>query len=178
MAKAVKKPKAKKSAPKTSPLKKKKAASKALRLFTIGYEQAKPAAVLDELKQAKVDLLVDVRAVAASRRPGFSKRQLAASLDEAGIPYLHLQKLGTPAEGRQAARAGDRDTLWTIYERHVKKPEPQAELGELANLVRSGKRVALLCYCRDPRACHRARIVAHLEERLPLKVQDLIPPLF
>jgi len=45
-------------------------------LFTIGYEQVKPAAVLRELKSAKVDLLVDTRAVAASRRPGFSKRQL------------------------------------------------------------------------------------------------------
>ena len=83
-------------------------------LFTIGYEQAKPDAVLSELKRAKIDLLVDTRAVAVSRRPGFSKRQLAASLDEIGIPYLHLQKLGTPAEGRQAARAGDLDTLWRI----------------------------------------------------------------
>ena len=155
-----------------------KAAGKTLPLFTVGYEQAKPAAVLDELKQAKIDLLVDVRAVAASRRPGFSKRQLAASLDDAGIPYLHLQKLGTPAEGRQAARAGDRDTLRAIYEKHIKKPEPQAELGELADLVRSGKRIALLCYCRDPKTCHRARIVAHLQDRLPLKVEDLIPPLF
>ncbi|MGB9060343.1 MAG: DUF488 domain-containing protein, partial [Pseudolabrys sp.] len=57
-------------------------------LYTIGYEQAKPAAVLDELKLAKIGLLVDTRAVAASRRPGFSKRQLAASLDEIGIGYI------------------------------------------------------------------------------------------
>ena len=81
-------------------------------LFTIGYEQAKPAAVLNELKRAKIDFLVDIRAVAASRRPGFSKRQLAASLDDAGIAYLHLQKLGTPAEGCASARSGDYDTLW------------------------------------------------------------------
>ena len=79
-------------------------AAKALPLFTIGYEQVKPAAVLRELKSAKVDLLVDTRAVAASRRPGFSKRQLAAALNEAGIDYLHLQKLGTPVEGRQDRR--------------------------------------------------------------------------
>src|SRR6185437_12187595 len=78
----------------------KKSPRKMPALFTIGYEQAKPAAVLGELKCAKVDLLIDTRAVAASRRPGFSKRQLAASLDEIGIPYLHLQKLGTPAQGR------------------------------------------------------------------------------
>ena len=167
-----KKATAKKSAPKNKP------AGKTLPLFTIGYEQAKPASVLGELVEAKVDTLVDVRAVAASRRPGFSKRQLAASLDENGIAYLHFQKLGTPAEGRQAARAGDRDTLTRVYEAHIRKPEPQAELAELAGLVKSGKRIALLWYCRDPKTCHRWSIVGHLEKRLPLKVEDLIPPLF
>jgi uncharacterized protein (DUF488 family) len=147
-------------------------------LFTIGYEQAKPEAVLTELKRAKVDLLVDTRAVAASRRPGFSKRQLAASLDEAGIAYLHLQKLGTPSEGREAARAGDLDTLWRIYDKHIKKSEPQAGLDELVDLIKSGKRIALLCYCRDPKACHRSRIVTNVRKRARVKVEDLIPPLF
>ena len=147
-------------------------------LFTIGYAQAKPAAVLDELKRARIDLVVDTRAVAASRRPGFSKRQLAAALDEAGIGYVHLQKLGTPAEGRQAARAGDTDTLWRIYDKHIKKPEPQDALAELVRLVKSGKRIALLCYCRDPKACHRSRIVANVKKRARVKVTDLIPPLF
>ena len=66
-----------------------------------------PDALIGELKRARVKLLVDVRAVAASRKPGFSKRQLAAALDENGIGYLHLQTLGTPTEGRTAARAGD-----------------------------------------------------------------------
>ncbi len=147
-------------------------------LFTIGYEKAAPAAVMGELKQAKIELLVDTRAVAASRRPGFSKRQLAASLDEAGIAYIHLQKLGTPAEGRQAARAGDLDTLWRIYDKHMEKPEPQEALGELVDLIKSGKRIALLCYCRDPKTCHRSRIVARVKKRIRVKVEDLIPPLF
>jgi uncharacterized protein (DUF488 family) len=153
-------------------------AAKTFTLFTIGYEQAKPAAVLKELQDAKIELVVDTRAVAASRRPGFSKRQLAASLDEAGIAYLHLQKLGTPAEGRTAARAGDTKTLWRIYDKHIKKPEAQAELAELVDLLKSGKRIALLCYCRDPKACHRSRIVANVAERTPVKVDDLIAPLF
>jgi uncharacterized protein (DUF488 family) len=147
-------------------------------LFTIGYEQAKAAAVLNELKRAKVGLLVDTRAVAASRRPGFSKRQLAASLDEAGIAYIHLQKLGTPAAGRAAAKSGDLDTLWRIYDKHIKTREAQESLGELASLIKSGKRVALLCYCRNPNACHRSRIVANVKKRTRVKVDDLIPPLF
>jgi uncharacterized protein (DUF488 family) len=157
---------------------KKPAARKASPLFTIGYEQAKPPAVLRELTRAKIDLVVDVRAVAASRRPGFSKRQLAASLDEAGIAYLHLQKLGTPAEGRQAARAGDIDKLWRIYEKHIGKAEPQRELDELVSLVKSGKRVALLCFCRNPNTCHRSRIAARVKKRARVKVEDLIPEPF
>jgi len=147
-------------------------------LFTIGYEQATPAAVLGELKRANVNLVVDTRAVAASRRAGFSKRALAAGLDEAGIGYLHLQKLGTPAEGRQAARAGDTDRLWRIYDRHIKTAPAQEALDELMALIKSGKRIALLCYCRDPKSCHRGRIVAQVKSRRRLKVEDLIPPLF
>jgi uncharacterized protein (DUF488 family) len=153
-------------------------AAKPLPLFTIGYEQASLPAVLNELREAKVGLLVDTRAVAASRRPGFSKRQLAASLDEAGIAYLHLQKLGAPAEGRQAARAGDLDMLWRIYDKHLKTPEAQAALAELLALVKSGQRIALLCYCRDPKSCHRDRVVTAVKKRMRIKVEDLIPKLF
>lgn len=156
----------------------KKKSAKIAPLFTVGYEQVKPAVVLDELKRAKIELVVDTRAVAASRRPGFSKRQLAAALDETGIGYIHLQKLGTPAEGRAAARSGDTDALWRIYDKHIKTADAQGELRELIALIKSGKRVALLCYCRDPKTCHRSRIVANVKKRLPVKVTDLIPPLF
>src|SRR4051794_26552849 len=96
-------------------------------LFTIGYEKSTPNAVLGELRRAKVELLIDTRAVAASRKPGFSKRQLAASLDEQGIVYIHLQKLGTPTAGREAARKGDYDTAWKIYDRHIKTRGAQDE---------------------------------------------------
>ena len=147
-------------------------------LFTIGYEQAKPAAVMNELKRAKVDLLVDTRAIAASRRPGFSKRQLSAALDDNGIGYIHLQKLGTPAQGRAAARSGDYNTLWKIYDKHIETQAAQEALDELLELVKSGKRIALLCYCRDPKACHRSRIVAQVKKCASVKVEDLIPPSF
>jgi uncharacterized protein (DUF488 family) len=147
-------------------------------LFTIGYEQSTPQAVLGELKRAKVKLLVDTRAVAASRKPGFSKRQLAAALDEEGITYIHLQKLGTPAEGRQAARSGDLDKLWRIYAKHLKTPEAIEAMDELVGLVKQGKPVCLLCFERDPGHCHRSRIADVVRERTRIAVKDLIPPQF
>lgn len=150
----------------------------ASRLFTIGYEKAKPDAVMAELKRAKVKLLVDTRAVAASRRPGFSKRQLAASLDEEGIAYLHLQKLGTPTEGREAARAGKLDTLWRIYAKHLKTPEAVEAMDELVSIVKSGQAVCLLCYERDKDCCHRTRIAEIVHERTGARIVDLAPALF
>jgi uncharacterized protein (DUF488 family) len=147
-------------------------------LFTIGYEKATLIAVVDTLQRAKIGVLVDTRAIAASRRPGFSKRQLAAALDEAGIAYLHLQKLGTPTEGREAPRFGDMSTLWRVYDKHIKTPEAREALDELASIVRSGQRICLLCYERDPEQCHRSRIAALMRNRTRAKIENLIPPLF
>jgi uncharacterized protein (DUF488 family) len=147
-------------------------------LFTIGYEQSTPTAFFDAVTQGKVGLLVDVRAVAASRRPGFSKRQLAAGLDQHGIGYVHLQKLGTPKEGRLAARSGHADTMLRIFERHLATPDAQRELDELTALAktalaRSGRPLCLLCYERDPAHCHRQRLAAELHKRLGVRIENL-----
>jgi uncharacterized protein (DUF488 family) len=146
-------------------------------LFTVGYENASSAAVLDELKRAKVKLLVDVRAVTASRRPGFSKRQLAAALDEQGIGYVHLQKLGTPSEGREAARSGDLNKLWRIYAKHLKTQAATAAMKELVSLVRAGPPLCLLCYERDAAVCHRSRIAEIVHRRTGARIVDLVPSL-
>ena len=84
-------------------------------LATIGYQGATPDGFRRALENARVELLVDIRAVASSRRPGFSKTKLAASVDEAGIGYLHLRALGTPADGRAAARAGKHAEMRAIF---------------------------------------------------------------
>jgi uncharacterized protein (DUF488 family) len=147
-------------------------------LFTIGYEHAAASAVLDELARAAIGVVVDVRAVAASRRPGFSKRQFAAALDERGIGYLHLRGLGTPKEGRLAARAGDIATLYQIYETHLATAHAREELDELAELVRSGRRICLICYERDPDHCHRKRVAALISERTGVAVEHLFTPPF
>lgn len=150
--------------------------AKSKKLYTIGYEQAPAKAVLDELEHAGVKLLVDVRAVAASRRPGFSKTQLAAGLDERGISYLHLRGLGTPKDGRDAARGGKFDVLQRIYAAHLKTPQAKEELDELASLVRKSGPVCILCYERDHRHCHRQWIAEAIEERDGVKVENLVAP--
>lgn len=144
-------------------------------IATIGYEAATVRSFLDALRHEDVDLLVDVRAVASSRRPGFAKTRLAANLAEAGIEYLHLRGLGTPADGRAAARAGRHDEMRRIYLGHLATPGARADLDALAGLVRSGRRVCLLCLEADPAHCHRTLVATALASLLPVQVTHLTP---
>jgi uncharacterized protein (DUF488 family) len=150
--------------------------AKSNKLFTIGYEQTPAKSVLDELESAGVKLLVDVRAVASSRRPGFSKNQLAAGLDERGISYLHLRGLGTPKEGREAARSGKFDALHRIYAKHLNTPQAKEQLDELTSLVMKSGPVCILCYERDHRNCHRQWIAEIIEQRDGIKIENLAAP--
>jgi len=148
----------------------------AKKLFTIGYEQTPSKAVLDELESAGVKLLVDVRAVTSSRRPGFSKNQLAAGLDERGISYIHLAGLGTPKEGRLAARSGQHDLLERIYSKHLKTPQAKEDMDALSALVKKAGPVCLLCYERNHEHCHRRWIAEIIEDRDGVKVENLEAP--
>ncbi len=129
-------------------------------LLTIGYEGCTIQDVLALLIEAKVGLLLDVRAMPRSRKPGFSKRQLAAGLDEKGIPYVHLQGLGTPKAGRDAVRAGHPEIMETIFREHMTSGQAQADLARAAALA-GERRTCLLCFEQDPACCHR-RIVAEM----------------
>jgi uncharacterized protein (DUF488 family) len=129
-------------------------------LATIGYEGSTIDTVLSTLLDARVGLLIDVRAVAQSRKPGFSKRQLAAALDEAGIGYVHLQGLGTPKPGRDAVRAGHPERMEVIFREHMTSDHAQAELAQAKHLARE-RPACLLCFERDHHTCHR-RLVAEM----------------
>ena len=139
-------------------------------VLTIGYENATPASLIAALQGAGVRRLVDVRAIASSRRPGFAKTALSAALEEAGIGYLHLRALGTPAEGRQAARTGRPEVMRRIFTAHLQGTEAQAALANLSDVARR-ERVCLLCLEADPRRCHRTLVA----EAVGLPVVHLQP---
>jgi uncharacterized protein (DUF488 family) len=141
-------------------------------LFTIGYEGKTQAEFLDELKAAGVEQVVDVRAVAASRRPGFSKTALSGALREEGIEYLHLRSLGTPAAGRQAARQGRTAEMREIYAEQLDTPEAEYAF-EQALAAAADKKSALLCYEAEAAGCHRTMLAERMIKRSKLKVIDL-----
>ena len=125
-----------------------------MRIFTIGYESTTMAEFLAALKSAGVERVIDVRAVPNSRRPGFSKTPLRNALAEVGIDYVHLRPLGTPAEGREAARKGRHGDLKRIYAAQLDLPEAMVAAEQMKELA-GEKPSALLCYERDPAGCHR-----------------------
>ncbi len=143
-------------------------------VLTIGYEGAVLPDVLAALKRAGADLLIDVRAVPRSRKPGFSAKLLAASAEAVGIGYRHLQRLGTPKPGRDAARAGDAATMAAIFTAHMGGDEPQAALAEAVTLA-AAHRACLLCFERDPHFCHRTIVAGMIAERTGQAIIHLSP---
>ena len=129
-----------------------------MRIFTIGYESTTVGEFLSALQQAGVKRVIDVRAVPNSRRPGFSKTPLRNALAEVGIDYVHLRALGTPADGRAAARAGRHAELERIYAGQLELPEAIAQGAQMVDLAQELPS-AVLCYERDPSGCHRTLLL-------------------
>ncbi len=131
----------------------------AQRIFTIGYEAATMRDFLAALKSAGVERVIDVRALPLSRRPGFSRTPLRGALEEAGVEYVHLKALGTPAAGRDAARKGRHDELKRIYAGQLELPEAIAQSAQMLELA-AERPSALLCFERETAVCHRTLLLA------------------
>ncbi|MGH7030502.1 MAG: DUF488 family protein [Stellaceae bacterium] len=142
-------------------------------LYTIGYEKTLLSDVLAALGAAGAAVLLDVRDRPISRRPGFSKRQLAAAIEEAGMRYVHLAALGTPPEGRLANRRREWDRFWAIVDDKLARPEAEIDLSRAAGIADAAPS-CLLCYEADWRICHRRRIAELLEQRHGFVVRHLV----
>jgi uncharacterized protein (DUF488 family) len=129
-----------------------------MKIFTIGYEGTTQPELIAALQAAGVERVIDVRAVPLSRKPGFSKNILRNGLAEAGIDYVHLKPLGTPPEGREAARKGRHAELERIYAGQLDLPEAIVAAAQMRDLA-SEKPSALLCFERDPHGCHRSLLL-------------------
>jgi uncharacterized protein (DUF488 family) len=141
-------------------------------LYTIGYQKALLRDVIATLNAAGVATLLDVRDRPISRRPGFSKRQLAAAIEDAGMRYVHLAALGTPPEGRLANRRREWERFWGIVEEKLGRPEAELDLYQAAEIAEAVPS-CLLCYEADWQVCHRRRIAEILAERHGFGIRHL-----
>ena len=83
--------------------------------FTVGYE----GRTLDEFVQlllaARVERVVDVRALPLSRRRGFSKTPLKCALAAQGIEYVHVRAAGNPYRNLR----DDPERCLALYAEHL-----------------------------------------------------------
>jgi uncharacterized protein (DUF488 family) len=124
-------------------------------LYTIGYEGTDIDRFVTALKLVGVTVLADVRALALSRKKGFSKSALRSRLELERIAYLHFMDLGDPKPRREAARDGRLDDFRDIYAKHLSGVKPQASLSALA-VVACDTPTCLMCFERNPAVCHRS----------------------
>jgi len=124
-------------------------------LVTIGYEGKSLERYLNQLLQASVTLLCDVRRNPISRKYGFSKSTLSKACEGVGIRYEHLPELGIDSEERRDLKTqADYDALFAEYERKS-LPQQKEALAKIRGWVKAGERVALTCYELLPHQCHR-----------------------
>jgi uncharacterized protein (DUF488 family) len=142
---------------------------------TVGYEASTVPAFLEALQEGDVEIVADIRAVASSRRPGFAKTKMAANLASVGIDYIHIRDLGTPSDGRAAARRGRHDEMKQIFAEHMKTEAARDAFASLIDLIEQGRRVCLLCFEADPEHCHRNLVAQALVGEIDCDILHLRP---
>jgi uncharacterized protein (DUF488 family) len=143
-------------------------------IYTSGYQGITVNALVARLQAARVEVLVDVRAVPLSRKAGFSKNMLAAHMAEAGIYYVGLRGLGTPPEGRAAALRRDKPALHRIFTAHLKTENARRDLAEAIRIAEAA-RSCLLCFEHDPACCHRLMVAERMVKKTGQDIVHLPP---
>jgi uncharacterized protein (DUF488 family) len=156
-------------------------------LRTIGVYGFDRDSILHALKEAGVDLLLDVRqrrGVRGSEYAWANAKRLQAALADAGVGYSHLSELAPTTEMRQLQYAEDekrgegkrsRTVLAPAYvERYTEEVLDQVDLEPVVRWIGSSS-AALLCVERDPEACHRSLIAERLRREWGFEVEHLRP---
>ena len=135
------------------------------KLYTVGYEGMEISKFIKKLKDWNIELLVDIREIALSRKNGFSKSLLKEELKKSGIRYRHLRSLGSPTALRHKLRKDwDYKTFFDEYRKHIKDQEIQDAVDELSAFAKF-KKTVMLCYEKNHQTCHRSIIAEELQKR-------------
>src|SRR5581483_10653831 len=132
--------------------------------YTIGYEGSRLEDFVRILVQAGIKTLIDVRELPLSRKRGFSKSALAATLEQSGIGYVHLKGLGDPKPGRDAARAGEHGRFRRIFRSHMATDVARLDLDRAIELIEMGP-CCLMCLEQEHAHCHRSIVAEHIVAR-------------
>jgi uncharacterized protein (DUF488 family) len=133
-------------------------------VWTIGHSTRTIEEFLNLLRENGIQALADVRRFPGSRRhPQFGQQQLADSLRNAGIDYIHMPQLG----GRRPALRNSVNTAWRNpafrgYADYMGTPAFEAGAQDLIRLA-SSKPTAIMCAEALWWQCHRGLISDYLK---------------
>jgi uncharacterized protein (DUF488 family) len=129
------------------------------RIWTIGHSTLPAEDFIALLGTHGIELLADVRRFPSSRRhPQFNREPLTASLEAAGIEYLHFSELGGRREPRpDSVNTGWREAGFRGYADYMQTAEFQAGIARLFE-ASSPRRCVIMCAEKAWQNCHRGLI--------------------
>jgi len=145
-----------------------------MEIFTIGYEGFDPNQFLAWLTNYHINVVADVRNLPLSRKKGFSKTALSTLLEKNSIEYINYRGLGAPKELRSFLLETKNYPMF--FEKYKKiLVDKMSDIDEILNTVHEGKKVALLCYEKNPEKCHRSVVANEIKKRdgNGLKIKNL-----
>jgi len=158
-----------------------------MKVVTIGVYGYAEEDFFQALQTAKVDVFCDIRQRRGVRGATYAfanSRRLQKRLAELEIAYFHLKELAPTNAIRAQQNAADKaakiakrkrtelaPSFIAAYRRDILTPfDPQSLLEMLDPSVQV---IALFCVEREPGACHRSLVAAHLQDTLGWEVQHM-----
>lgn len=127
------------------------------KIISLGYERRSIGELLGILADHKVVKLLDIRELPLSRRKGFSKSTLSAHLQEVGIEYCHIQIAGNPYRK-------EKDDIQHCLQQYAHYLQENPAVLETIVAEFAEKPIAVFCYEREHKNCHRSILLETLSQ--------------
>jgi uncharacterized protein (DUF488 family) len=142
------------------------------KLFTIGYESINLESFMNILIKNGVNVLCDVRRNSVSRKLGFSYNTLYNVCRTIGIKFIHIPELGIESDKRKfLVNNIDYKILFADYKKSLY--DRLSFLNKVYTLLTENRRIALVCFEKDPAMCHRHIIRDYFKLKYSVHCEDL-----
>ncbi|MCD4651609.1 MAG: DUF488 domain-containing protein [Candidatus Cloacimonetes bacterium] len=132
-------------------------------IFTIGYEKRTIDGFVNELIKNNIACVIDVRKNPFSMNFPFIGSNIARVVSKFDISYHHLPDLGIEQSQRKNLDTfDDYQRIFRDYKENL--ADKQDSLEQIRDIINSFKRIALLCYERDPKYCHRQVLANYIKK--------------
>jgi len=143
-------------------------------IFTVGHSNRTMEQFIALLQAHRIEQVVDIRTIPRSaHNPQFNQEQLSRSLQEAGITYEHLEKLGGLRHAKKdSVNLGWRNASFRGFADYMATAEFAEGLKKLIEIA-AAKKTSIMCAEAVPWRCHRS-LVADALIKNKWKVKNIL----